>query len=186
MNFADALREAAKNSGVALPSEMPVPSRPAPVIAHGFNGGSTTVKERKAKTDRPRLEVVDSSKPAKPQVVKLESKKEVTSVDARTSEQVSVPQAPTVPGTPGSVVRLELFLTPEQLSGLFRAVVANQHSVMTLREAASYLRVSASRLEEMAQEGDIPAFLIDGKWRFPRNSVDEWLTMQPFRKEMEA
>lgn len=183
MNFADALREAAKNSGVALPSEMPTTSRPAPVIAHGFNGGSKAVKDKK-----PQLEVVEATKPSKPkpQVVKLESKKDVTSVDARTSEQVSVPQAPTVPGTPGSVVRLELFLTPEQLSGLFRAVVANQHTVMTLREAASYLRVSASRLEEMAQEGDIPAFLIDGKWRFPRNSVDEWLTMQPFRKEMEA
>ncbi len=87
-------------------------------------------------------------------------------------------------GTPtGSIVRLELFLTPEQLSGLFRAVVAAQHSVMTLREAANYVRIPIHVLEELAREGDIPAFLVDGKWRFPRNGVDEWMSMQASKKE---
>lgn len=83
----------------------------------------------------------------------------------------------------GSVVRLELFLTPEQLSGLFRAVVAAQHSVMTLREAANHVRVPAHVLEELAREGEIPAFLVDGKWRFPRAGVDEWMNMQASKKE---
>ena len=83
-------------------------------------------------------------------------------------------------------VRFELFLTPEQLSGLFKGVVTAQHSVMTLRETAKYLRIPGRKVEEMAQLGQIPAFVIDGKWRFSRNSVDEWLANQSFRKEMEA
>ena len=86
-------------------------------------------------------------------------------------------------GPNGSIVRLELFLTPEQLSGLFRAVVAAQHSVMTLREAANHIRVSPHVLEDLARMGEIPAFLVDGKWRFPRNGVDEWLNMQSSKKE---
>lgn len=84
----------------------------------------------------------------------------------------------------GAAVRLELFLTPEQLSNLFRAVAANQHTMLTLREAASYLRVQPGTLDAMAHEGDIPGFLIDGKWRFSRAAIEEWLTaQQQSRKE---
>ena len=83
----------------------------------------------------------------------------------------------------GTTVRLELFLTPEQLSHLFRAVAANQHSMMTLREAAALLRVPAHSLEQMAQEGDIPGFLIDGRWRFSKSAIEEWLTQRQPRKE---
>ena len=83
----------------------------------------------------------------------------------------------------GTPVRLELFLSPEQLSNLFRAVSATQHSMLTLRETASYLRVSATRLQKMANDGEIPGFNIDGRWRFPRNGIEEWLTMQSFQKE---
>lgn len=88
------------------------------------------------------------------------------------------PQAPA-----GNVVRLELFLTPEQISSLFRAVVASQHSVMTLREAANHLRVPHQALEELAKSGEVPAFVVDGRWRFPRAGLDEWLGMQTSKKE---
>lgn len=77
-----------------------------------------------------------------------------------------------------TAVRLELFLTPEQLSTLFRAVAANQHTMLTLREAAGYLRVPVSSLEQLAQEGELPGFLIDGRWRFSKSAIDEWLTSQ--------
>ena len=88
------------------------------------------------------------------------------------------------PSSAGAAVRLELFLTPEQLSNLFRAVAANQHTMLTLREAASYLRISANSLDSMAHEGEIPGFLIDGKWRFSKAAIDEWLTaQQQLRKE---
>lgn len=86
----------------------------------------------------------------------------------------------------GNVVRLELFLTAEQMSSLFRNVVANQHTVMTQREAAGYLRIPATTLEQMANDGEIPAFQIDGKWRFSRSGLDEWLAVQMQQREREA
>ncbi len=102
--------------------------------------------------------------------------------DAVTAEPVFVPDAPASPVRVGNVVRLELFLGPEQLNGLFRAMIGTQHTMMTLREAASYLRVHPSVLEKLAREGELPAILIDGRWRFSKTSIDEWLTMQTFRK----
>lgn len=83
----------------------------------------------------------------------------------------------------GTTVKLEMYLTPEQLSSLFRAVAANQHTLLTSREAASYLRVSSTTLESMAQEGTIPGFLVDGRWRFSKQAIEEWLTQQVNQKE---
>lgn len=82
-----------------------------------------------------------------------------------------------------NVVRLELVLNPEQLKGFFGAVIASQHSVLTLREAAAYLRVSQSALEKMSLEGDVPAMSVDGKWRFTRQALEDWLSAHPKRKE---
>ncbi len=82
------------------------------------------------------------------------------------------------PAVNGSVVRLEIFLSAEQLSGLFRAIMAGQHSIMTLREAAAYLRVNASSLQKLADDGEVPGVVIDGKWRFPKGNLDDWLTLQ--------
>lgn len=89
-------------------------------------------------------------------------------------------------GGTGNVVRLELFLSPDQLRNVFGAIVSTQHTVLTLREAAAYLRVSAAALEQMAAEQQIPAFMIDGKWRFSRAAVDDWLACQGHTKEKEA
>lgn len=127
----------------------------------------------------PRIEIIDNPAyrgPAQP----MESTME------HAHEETRLPDPPSPAVSHGGVVRLELFLSPEQLSGLFRAVVANQHTVMTLREAASYLRIVPSVLELMAQEGKIPALMIDGKWRFARSAVDEWLNLQGQQREMEA
>lgn len=105
--------------------------------------------------------------------------------DAVTHRPVRVPEPPAPPVAGGSVVRLELFLAPEQLNSLFRSVVATQHSVMTLREAATFLRIAPHLLEDMAEKREIPAFQIDGKWRFPRAGVDEWLTLRSAQKDLE-
>ncbi|HMS54725.1 MAG TPA: helix-turn-helix domain-containing protein [Fimbriimonadaceae bacterium] len=153
MNFAEAIRQASTTKHETHASKDPTPQ----VYPH--------VTQQEEPT--PELEVVTSKADA--------------AVDAVTAQPVSIPEAPVV--TTGSVVRLELFLNPEQLTNLFRAVSATQHSMMTLREAASYLRVHATVLEQMAQDGEIPAFNIDGRWRFPKSGVDEWLTLQAFRKE---
>jgi excisionase family DNA binding protein len=82
-----------------------------------------------------------------------------------------------------NVVRLELVLNPEQLKGFFGAVIASQHSVLTLREAAGYLRVSQVSLERLAEEGEVPGMMVDGKWRFTRPALEEWLCTHPKKKE---
>lgn len=122
-----------------------------------------------AEVPAPKIEVIDTqaTRPTAPMESTMEQ-----------HEETRLPDPPSTAVSHGGVVRLELFLSPEQLSGLFRAVVANQHTVMTLREAAQYLRMAPSALEQMAGEGQVPALLIDGKWRFSRAAVDEWLNLQ--------
>ncbi|MEJ5171305.1 MAG: helix-turn-helix domain-containing protein [Fimbriimonadales bacterium] len=78
----------------------------------------------------------------------------------------------------GGAVRLELLLTPEQLANLLRNAVANHHSMMTLREAASYLRLHSRKLQEMAENGEVPGVLIEGRWRFLKTKLDEWIEMK--------
>lgn len=90
----------------------------------------------------------------------------------------SSPDEPSYHINSGNVVRLELFLSAEQMSGLFRAIMAGQHTVMTSREAASYLRISKDKLEKLAEEGEIPGVVLDGRWRFPKPNLDDWLTLQ--------
>ncbi len=82
------------------------------------------------------------------------------------------------PNVSGNVVRLELFLSAEQMGGLFRAIMAGQHSVLTLREAAAYLRISPESLLKLAEEGEIPGVQIEGRWRFPKPNLDDWMTLQ--------
>jgi excisionase family DNA binding protein len=86
-------------------------------------------------------------------------------------------------GVQPTAVRLELLLTPEQLSNLFRAVAANQHTLWTVRDTASYLRISGHALEALAEKGEIPAFKVDGRWRFAKTTVDEWLQYSQVSKE---
>lgn len=82
-----------------------------------------------------------------------------------------------------NVVRLELLLNPEQLKGFFGAVIGAQHTVLTAKEGASFLRISTGTLEKLASEGEIPGVLVDGKWRFVRQALEDWLTSQGVRKE---
>lgn len=73
-----------------------------------------------------------------------------------------------------SVVRIELRLTPEQTQTLLKGALGASHRYMTLREAAQYLRLSQGRLEELAREGRVPGFQLDGAWRFEKQSLDQW------------
>jgi len=93
------------------------------------------------------------------------------------------PMAPSPHVIGGNVVRLELFLSAEQMSGLFRAIMAGQHTVMTAREAAAYLRISKDTLTKLAEDGEIPGLLIEGRWRFPKPNLDDWLTMHSVHPE---
>ncbi|MCX7992563.1 MAG: helix-turn-helix domain-containing protein [Fimbriimonadales bacterium] len=75
-------------------------------------------------------------------------------------------------------VRFEVRLTNQQLYDLLQWMARNLHPVMTLREAASYLRLRSHELVTLAESGDIPAFKVDGKWRFLKNALDEWMLAQ--------
>ena len=156
MNFADAIRQA--NRQIAPPPPELFPVREA-TYAAAQPATPPAVKEPKPAA------VV-------PEEVKIESES--------TPEFVYEP--PVAAGNT-TVIRLEMFLTAEQISALFRSVATSQHSVLTLREAANHLRISAHSLEELAVSAEIPAFFVDGKWKFPKAGLDEWVALQVARKE---
>lgn len=75
-------------------------------------------------------------------------------------------------------VRFEVRLTNQQLYDLLQWLARNLHPVMTLREAASYLRLRTSEVAALAENGEVPAFKVDGKWRFIKSALDEWMLAQ--------
>jgi excisionase family DNA binding protein len=76
------------------------------------------------------------------------------------------------------VVRFEVLLTQQQVGDLLQWLAHNMRSVMTLREAAHYLRLRAAQVQALAEHGDLPAFRVDGKWRFFKTTLDEWMSLQ--------
>ncbi|MDW8050881.1 MAG: helix-turn-helix domain-containing protein [Armatimonadota bacterium] len=76
------------------------------------------------------------------------------------------------------IVRFEVRLTTQQLHDLLLWMARHLHPVMTLREAAHYLRLRTTELLVLAENGTIPAFKVDGKWRFLKRALDEWMLSQ--------
>lgn len=50
--------------------------------------------------------------------------------------------------------------------------------VLTLREAATWLRLSERSLYELARQRRVPAAQLGGKWLFPRLQIERWLAAQ--------
>jgi excisionase family DNA binding protein len=50
-----------------------------------------------------------------------------------------------------------------------------REEVLTLSEAAAYLRVAEAELTQLAEGGGIPARKIGGEWRFLKQALNEWL-----------
>ena len=59
--------------------------------------------------------------------------------------------------------------------------VATAPDVLTLEEAADYLRVPKEIIERQAAQGHIPARRIEDTWRFLKAAIDEWLRNQDSR-----
>jgi len=157
MNLADAIRRAAQTSGASFGTE---------------EDGSYTTNWANPEPSAP-----DGGDLAKEPKMK-------TSERGQAGRKTGDAHAPTSETQPGhNVVRLELVLNPEQLKGFFGAVIASQHSVLTLREAAGLLRVAQGALERMAQDGNVPGMMVDGKWRFTRQALEDWVSAHPTRKE---
>ncbi len=51
--------------------------------------------------------------------------------------------------------------------------------VLSLAEAAAYLRVPEQELLHLAERRDIPAQKIGGEWRFLKRALGQWLTYGP-------
>jgi excisionase family DNA binding protein len=49
-------------------------------------------------------------------------------------------------------------------------------TVLTLAEAAEYLRLSPERILREVGQGGLPGRQIDGEWRFLKATIDEWLS----------
>ena len=56
-----------------------------------------------------------------------------------------------------------------------RATVPVGCEVLTLEEAAAYLRVSPQQVDELATRHDLPARKIGEQWRFHRSALVDWL-----------
>lgn len=184
MNLADAIRQAAQRKSDEGQQEVAMQT----VQAHNPSPSPAPIKEKSRKSTKKaviedHLEVVqnwgnDTGKltiEAGP-----EDAAELYASDLASGEPVPMPDHSSFGG--GNAVRFEIFLSPDQLSCLFRALVSTQHSMLTLREAAHYLRIPSSTLEVLAAESKLPALHIDGRWRFPKSGIDEWIMLQSFRE----
>jgi len=54
-------------------------------------------------------------------------------------------------------------------------MVDSPPEIMTIGEAAAYLRISISSLYKLAQGGRIPCQKVGRHWRFRREAIDRWL-----------
>lgn len=50
-----------------------------------------------------------------------------------------------------------------------------QDEVLTLEEAAAYLRLPAETIARQAAQGNIPGRKIEDAWRFLKAAIDDWL-----------
>ena len=51
-------------------------------------------------------------------------------------------------------------------------------SVMTVEELADYLKMKVVTIYKHAQRGKIPGFKVGSKWRFKKETIDEWIQKQ--------
>lgn len=60
----------------------------------------------------------------------------------------------------------------------FAGICLYMPDVLTLREAAAFLRLSERSLYELARGRRVPAAQLGGKWLFPRAQLERWLAAQ--------
>ncbi|MEW6209367.1 MAG: helix-turn-helix domain-containing protein [Acidobacteriota bacterium] len=61
-------------------------------------------------------------------------------------------------------------------------MIQTMHEVLTLEEAADYLRLPRETIEREAARGRIPGRRIEDTWRFLKAAIDEWLRSQDSRQ----
>jgi excisionase family DNA binding protein len=59
----------------------------------------------------------------------------------------------------------------------------NEVPVLTVDEAAEYLRIPKSSLYKLAQEGKVPCQKVGKHWRFNRNTLEKWISGELVRRD---
>ena len=54
--------------------------------------------------------------------------------------------------------------------------ISSSIDILTLEEAANYLRFSPERLQRAAEKSHLPGRLLDGEWRFSKVAIDRLLS----------
>jgi len=50
-----------------------------------------------------------------------------------------------------------------------------QDKWLTIEDLSSYLKMSRTKLYQMAQKGELPGSKIGTQWRFDRDEIDDWV-----------
>jgi excisionase family DNA binding protein len=57
-------------------------------------------------------------------------------------------------------------------------------AVLTLEEAAAYLRLPPETVARQNSQGEIPGRQVGTEWRFLQSALDEWLSMRDSRRAL--
>lgn len=47
--------------------------------------------------------------------------------------------------------------------------------IMTIKEVASYLKITEKTAYRLTADGEIPGFKVGGAWRFRKQEIDAWI-----------
>lgn len=47
--------------------------------------------------------------------------------------------------------------------------------IMTIKEIASYLKITQKTAYRLTADGEIPGFKVGGAWRFRKQEIDAWI-----------
>ncbi|MBE8233355.1 MAG: helix-turn-helix domain-containing protein [Endozoicomonadaceae bacterium] len=50
--------------------------------------------------------------------------------------------------------------------------------ILTLKEIATYLKLTDKTAYRLASEGKLPGFKVGGSWRFKREDIERWIENQ--------
>ena len=54
-------------------------------------------------------------------------------------------------------------------------------TMLTVEELAEYLKMKTVTIYKHAQDGKLPGFKVGSKWRFKKETIDEWIQEQENR-----
>lgn len=63
-------------------------------------------------------------------------------------------------------------------TSIFSRDNAMSDEIMTLKEAADYLKLAEKTAYRLAAEGKLPGFKVGGSWRFKREDILKWIEEQ--------